>query len=88
MKTYLKELKFDSTNHTYIKNITKDVQALVEKSKTKNGFALINSKHTTLGIIVNEIAEPNLLGDFLEHTLHSVHEDKGLQEFIKSISIL
>lgn len=76
MKTFLKELKFDSTNHTYIKNITDEVRSLVKKTKIKNGFVLVNSKHTTLGIIVNEIAEPNLLGDFLEHTLHSVHEDK------------
>lgn len=76
MKAYLKELKFDSTIHTYIKNVTDDVVSLIKKSGAKDGFAVINSKHTTLGIIVNEIAEPNLLGDFLEHTLHSVHEDK------------
>lgn len=76
MKAYLKELKFDSTQHTYIKNITDEVRSVIEKSKAKNGFIVVNSKHTTLGIIVNEIAEPNLLGDFLEHTLHSVHEDK------------
>ena len=76
MKTYLKELEFDSTLHTYIRNITSEVQDHIKKTKVKNGFVLINSKHTTLGIIVNEIAEPNLLGDFLEHTLHSVHEDK------------
>ena len=76
MKTFLKELKFDSTDHTYIKNITEEVKSLVKKTKMKNGFVLVNSRHTTLGIIVNEIAEPNLLGDFLEHTLHSVHEDK------------
>jgi len=76
MKTYLKELKFDSKRHTYIKNITHEVADLIKKSNVKDGFVLVNSKHTTLGIIVDEIAEPNLLGDFLEHTLHSVHEDK------------
>lgn len=76
MKTYLKELKFPSTQHSYIKNITDELQRAVMKSKEKNGFIVVNSKHTTLGIIVNEISEPNLLGDFLEHTLHNVHEDK------------
>ena len=73
---YLKDLKFPSTKHTYIKNITVEVQKAVTKAKIKDGLAVVSSKHTTLGIIVNEIAEPNLLGDFIEHSLHSVHEDK------------
>ena len=76
MKTYLKELKFDSTKHTYIKDITDVVNQVIKKTKTKQGFAVVSSKHTTLGIIVNEIAEPNLLEDFLQHSLSLVHEDK------------
>jgi thiamine phosphate synthase YjbQ (UPF0047 family) len=76
MPVFLKELKFDSTSQTYIKNLTQEVKDFVKKTKIENGFVLVNSKHTTLGIIVNEIAEPNLLGDFLEHSLLSVHEDK------------
>ncbi|HYM65325.1 MAG TPA: YjbQ family protein [Candidatus Sulfotelmatobacter sp.] len=76
MKTYLKELKFPSTKHTYIKDITKDVNDAIRKSKTENGFVIVNSKHTTLGILVNEIAEPNLLQDMLEHTLSHIPEDK------------
>ena len=76
MKAYLKELRFPSIDHTYIKNITKKVNDVVGKSKINNGFILINSKHTTLGIIVNEIAEPNLLQDFIDHSLSSVYEDK------------
>lgn len=76
MKSYLKELKFDSTKHTYIKNVTEIVNQVIKKTKTKQGFAVISSKHTTLGIIVNEIAEPNLLEDFLQHSLFLVHEDK------------
>lgn len=76
MKIFLKEIKFPSKTHTYIKNITDTINETIKNTKVKNGIALINSKHTTLGIIVNEIAEPNLLGDFIEHSLHSVHEDK------------
>ena len=76
MKAFLKELKFNSTKHTYIKDITDIVNKAIEKTKTKQGFAVISSKHTTLGIIVNEIAEPNLLEDFLHHSLDFVHEDK------------
>lgn len=76
MKMFLKELKFDSTEHTYIKDITEIVNKTIEKTKTKQGFAVVSSRHTTLGIILNEIAEPNLLNDFLCHSLTSVHEDK------------
>lgn len=76
MNNYLKELKFPSTKHTYIKDITDEVNSNIKKSKTKNGFVIVNSKHTTLGIIVNEIAEPNLLNDMVEHTLKHIPEDK------------
>jgi len=76
MNVFLKEIKFSSKIHTYIQDITKDVEEAVKKSGVINGWALINSKHTTLGIIVNEIAEPNLLSDVIEHTLKSVPEDK------------
>lgn len=76
MKTFLKELKFDSTDHTYIKNITDMVNQAIKKSGVKDGLVSINSKHTTMGILVNEIAEPHLLEDFLHHTLASVPEDK------------
>jgi len=76
MKAFLKELKFPSTVHTYFKDITKDVAEVVAKTKTEFGFVMVNTKHTTLGVVVNEIAEPNLLEDILKHTLHSIPEDK------------
>ena len=76
MKMFLKELKFDSTRHTYIKDITGIVNKAIKGAKIKQGFAMVSSKHTTLGIVVNEIAEPNLLNDFINHSLTNVHEDK------------
>ncbi|MCL4418164.1 MAG: YjbQ family protein [Actinobacteria bacterium] len=76
MKAFLKELKFPSTKHTYIKDITDDVNATIKNSGAKNGFVIVNSKHTTMGIIVNEIAEQNLLQDMVEHTLKHIPEDK------------
>jgi len=76
MKMFLKELKFDSTKQTYIKDITEIVNKVVKKAKISQGFAVVSSKHTTLGIVVNEIAEPNLLNDFINHSLTNVHEDK------------
>lgn len=76
MKAYLKEIKFPSTKHTYILDLTKKINGAIKTAKVKEGFVFVNTKHTTLGIIVNEIAEPNLLSDILQHSLHSVPEDK------------
>ncbi|MEK7605301.1 MAG: YjbQ family protein [Patescibacteria group bacterium] len=73
---YLKELTFDSTIHTYIKNITDQVKSALKKSKAKQGLIVVSSKHTTLGIIVHEIAEPKLLQDIINHSLSYVPEDK------------
>lgn len=76
MKAFLKELKFKSTEHTYFSDITQTINTAISKTKVREGFVFVNSKHTTLGIVVNEIAEPNLLKDILHHTLHSIPEDK------------
>jgi secondary thiamine-phosphate synthase enzyme len=76
MKTFLKELKFPSTDHTYLKDITSDVNEAIKNAKVDSGFVFVNTKHTTLGIVLNEIAEPNLLNDILHHTLHHVPEDR------------
>lgn len=76
MKTYLKEIKFPSTEKTYLRDITQEVSDALKKAKVDSGFVFINSKHTTLGIIINEIAEPNLLEDIVCHVLTQVPEDK------------
>lgn len=76
MQIYLKEIKFPSTVHTYIENITGTIHDIVKKSKVENGFVFINSLHTTMGVIVHEISEPNLIQDILHHTLLNVPEDK------------
>src|SRR4030042_3661139 len=76
MKAFLKELKFKSTKSTYIQDITGDINKAIKKVGIKQGFIFVNSKHTTLGIVINEIAEPNLLKDILHYTLQSIPEDK------------
>ena len=76
MKAFLHEIQFPSVDQTYIKDITEDINKAIKKTKVKQGFVFVNTKHTTLGILVNEIAEPNLLEDILHHTLHSIPEDK------------
>ncbi|MBI2600355.1 YjbQ family protein [Candidatus Daviesbacteria bacterium] len=76
MKAYLKEIKFPSIKHTYIQDITDQINEAIKKAKVEDGFVVVNTKHTTLGVLWNEIAEPNLLQDILRHTLLCVPEDK------------
>ena len=84
MKAFFKEFRFPSTKNTYFLDLTDNVNAVIKKSKVKNGFVVINSKHTTLGLIVNEITEPNLLEDILEHIQKAVPEDKRSTRAIKN----
>jgi len=83
MKIFLKELKFESKKDSYVKNLTDEVRKAIAKSKVANGFVIISSNHTTFGIIVNEISEPNLINDILAHTLMSVAEDKRSERAMK-----
>lgn len=76
MKTYLKQIEFPSEKHTYIKDITETINEAIKKAGVEQGFVVVNTKHTTLGVLWNEIAEPNLLNDIIKHTLQHVHEDK------------
>ena len=76
MRAFLKEIKFESKKHTYFLDITEKINKAIRKVSIKQGFVFVNAKHTTLGIVINEIAEPNLLVDILNHTLHSIPEDK------------
>lgn len=76
MKVFLKELNFPSTKHTYVQDITDEVEKAVNKSKAQDGVVFVNTKHTTLGVVVQEIAEPNLIEDILAHSLKHVPEDK------------
>lgn len=76
MKAFLKELKFESSKPTYLQDITDEINRAIAKTAIKQGFVFVNSKHTTCGIVINEMAEPNLLEDILYHTLQSIPEDK------------
>jgi thiamine phosphate synthase YjbQ (UPF0047 family) len=76
MKAFLKEIKFPSTEHTYLRDITEDINTAIKKAGVEIGFVFVNTKHTTLGVVVNEMAEPNLLKDIVGHTLKQIPEDK------------
>jgi secondary thiamine-phosphate synthase enzyme len=63
MKTYRKELRYNTkTRRAYI-NITKDIEECLRDSKIKEGLLLCNAMHITSSVFIND-NETGLLHDF------------------------
>jgi secondary thiamine-phosphate synthase enzyme len=68
-------LTYDTTAKAEIRNITDEVNHLIDQSGVDNGTLLVYSLHTTLGLIVQETGEPHLCKDFLEYLTQAVEDD-------------
>jgi secondary thiamine-phosphate synthase enzyme len=68
-------LTYDTTAKAEIRNITDDINRLIEQSGVDNGTLLVYSLHTTLGLIIQETSEPYLCQDFLEYLTAAVDDD-------------
>jgi len=63
MKTYRKELRYNTkTRRAYI-NITKDLEECLKSSNIKEGLLLCNAMHITSSVFIND-NETGLLNDF------------------------
>lgn len=85
MKSKTQYLYFNTKTRIAFVNITDQVQKLIEESKIKEGFCLVNAMHITSSVFVND-NESGLLQDFekwLERlaphspTNHYQHNDSG-----------
>ena len=85
MKSKTQYLYFNTKTRIAFVNITDQVQKLLEESKIKEGFCLVNAMHITSSVFVND-NESGLLQDFekwLERlaphspTNHYQHNDTG-----------
>ncbi len=68
MKSYRKELWFNTPNRRDYINITREVEEAVRESGIKEGLCLVNAMHITAGVHIND-AESGLIqdiDDFLE----------------------
>ncbi|RLD52289.1 MAG: YjbQ family protein [Bacteroidetes bacterium] len=54
MKSYRKELWFNTTKRRELINITPDVQKELQKSGIKEGLLLINAMHITASVFIND----------------------------------
>jgi secondary thiamine-phosphate synthase enzyme len=54
MKSYRKELWFNTTTRRQLINITNDVQKCLTESGVKEGLCLINAMHITASVFIND----------------------------------
>lgn len=87
MKSYRKELWFNTNNRYELVHITSKVQEAVKQSGVQQGLCLVNSMHITSSVFIND-NEPGLHEDFLDWLeklapysrdgyRHNVGEDNG-----------
>jgi secondary thiamine-phosphate synthase enzyme len=63
MKSYRKELWFNTPTRRAFINITPQVQASLAESKIKEGLALVNAMHISASVFIND-DEPGLHHDY------------------------
>lgn len=54
MKSYRKELWFETTKRRELINITPDIQAVLTESGVKEGLLLCNAMHITASVFIND----------------------------------
>lgn len=54
MKTYRKELYFNTKNRVEFINITRNVEKALEESRIKEGICLVNAMHITASVFIND----------------------------------
>ena len=63
VKSYRKELWFETPTRRAFINITPQVEAAVRESGVKEGLCLVNAMHITASVYIND-DEPGLLADY------------------------
>lgn len=79
MKSYRKELWFNTTKRRELINITADVSTCIAKSGIKEGLALVNAMHITASVFIND-DEPGLHGDY-ETWLEKLAPEKPYSQY-------
>ena len=65
MRIFSDVIQLDTENDISLFDITPHIKSVIDKSHISNGFVLINSRHTTTAITINE-HEERLLEDIRE----------------------
>lgn len=76
MKIYNKTIKLETKKRLELIDVTENLKKILKQSNVKEGFVNVFSKHTTLGIKINEY-EPLLLKDMYEFLEKVVPNEAG-----------
>ncbi|MBN2521586.1 MAG: YjbQ family protein [Bacteroidales bacterium] len=79
MKSYKKELWFNTQSRREIINITPTVEQCVNESGVKEGLVLVNAMHITASVFIND-DEPGLHHDF-EVWLEKLAPEKPYEQY-------
>ena len=79
MKTYRKELWFNTATRRELVNITQQVEQCLAESGVKEGMCLVNAMHITASVFIND-DEPGLHQDF-ETWLERIAPEKPYSQY-------
>ena len=79
MKSYRKEIWFNTPHRRDFINITSQVEQCLAESAVKEGFCLVNAMHITASVFIND-DEQGLLGDF-ETWLEKLAPEKPYSQY-------
>ena len=79
MKSYRKELWFNTTGRRQLINITSEVENCLSESGIKEGLCLINAMHITASVFIND-DDPGLHNDF-EKWLEKLAPEKPYSQY-------
>jgi secondary thiamine-phosphate synthase enzyme len=79
MKSYKKELWFNTSNRRELINITPEVNSCINESQIKEGLCLVNAMHITSSIFIND-DESGLHNDF-EKWLEKLAPEKPYSQY-------
>ncbi len=80
MKSYKKELWFQTNNRREFINITKELEKILSESKIKEGLLLCNAMHITASVFIND-DESGLHNDF-EKWLEKLAPEKPYNQYM------
>ncbi len=79
MKSYKKELWFNTTTRRQLINITPDIDECLRKSDVKEGLCLVNAMHITASVFIND-DESGLHNDY-EKWLERLAPEKPYSQY-------
>ena len=79
MKSYRKELWFDTKQRREIRDITSDIETCLRESGGREGLVLVNAMHITASVFIND-AERGLYGDY-EKWLETLAPEKPYSQY-------